>query len=201
MGGGSGAENRVTALLQLEALFQDETSAAVLAVVSFLVVTSLALEVLRRLLLRRAALRTGRAPTDFSELAIRLLAGTRPLFILVLAFAITAQFLDVALSRRTVRGTVLLAILIQIGLWGSATISFWLARYALRHSRPEDAGTITTMYALGIVGRIVLWVVLFLFALANFGVNVTALGAGLGIGGVAVALPLQNIHRHLLGAL
>jgi small-conductance mechanosensitive channel len=191
----------VNGLTQIEDLFRDETSIAVLAAVASLVVTSLVLEVLRRLLLKRAAQRTGRAPTDFSELAIRLLAGTQPLFILVLALAITAQFLNVALSPRTVRATVALALLIQLGLWGMASISFWLARYALRHSRPEDAGTITTMYALGIVGRITLWVVLFLFALANFGVNVTALVAGLGIGGVAVALALQNILSDLFGAL
>jgi small-conductance mechanosensitive channel len=199
--GGSGAEDGVIALAQIEGLWQDETSLTVLGAVGFLVTISLLLEVLRRLLLKRTGQRTRGAPTNFSELAIRLLAGTQPLFILVLAFAITVQFLDLPLSGRIVRATVLLALLVQLGLWGNATISFWLARYSMRHSRPEDAGTITTMYALGIVGRIVLWAVLVLFALANFGVNVTALIAGLGIGGVAVALALQNILGDLFGAL
>jgi small-conductance mechanosensitive channel len=41
--------------------------------------------------------------------------------------------------------------------------------------------------------RLTLWVVVLLLALDNLGVNVTALVAGLGIGGIAVALATQNI--------
>ena len=51
------------------------------------------------------------------------------------------------------------------------------------------------------VAKLTLWVLLLLMALENFGVNITALITGLGIGGVAVALALQNILGDLLASL
>jgi small-conductance mechanosensitive channel len=47
----------------------------------------------------------------------------------------------------------------------------------------------------------VLWVVIFLMVLDNFGVNITTLVASLGIGGIAVALAMQNILSDLFGSL
>jgi small-conductance mechanosensitive channel len=47
--------------------------------------------------------------------------------------------------------------------------------------------------ALGLAARAALWTLMVLWALHNAGVDITALVAGLGIGGVAVALALQNI--------
>ena len=46
-----------------------------------------------------------------------------------------------------------------------------------------------------------IWSLLILVALENFGVNITALLAGLGVGGVAVALALQNILGDLFASL
>jgi small-conductance mechanosensitive channel len=51
------------------------------------------------------------------------------------------------------------------------------------------------------VARIVIWALLVLVALDNLGVNITALLAGLGVGGVAVALALQNILGDLFASL
>jgi len=48
------------------------------------------------------------------------------------------------------------------------------------------------------VGRLVLWTLVFLALLDNFGVDVTALVAGLGIGGIAIALAVQNVLADLL---
>jgi small-conductance mechanosensitive channel len=46
-----------------------------------------------------------------------------------------------------------------------------------------------------------IWSLLVLVALDNFGVNITALLAGLGVGGVAVALALQNVLGDLFASL
>ena len=51
------------------------------------------------------------------------------------------------------------------------------------------------------VAKLILWALLLLMALDNLGVNVTALITGLGIGGVAVALALQNVLGDLLASL
>jgi small-conductance mechanosensitive channel len=51
------------------------------------------------------------------------------------------------------------------------------------------------------VARMLIWSLLILLALDNFGVNITALLAGLGVGGVAVALALQNVLGDLFASL
>jgi small-conductance mechanosensitive channel len=51
------------------------------------------------------------------------------------------------------------------------------------------------------VARMLIWSILILVALDNFGVNITALLAGLGVGGVAVALALQNVLGDLFASL
>ncbi len=51
------------------------------------------------------------------------------------------------------------------------------------------------------MGKVVLWALVLLLALDNLGVDVTALVAGLGIGGIAVALALQNVLGDLFASL
>lgn len=51
------------------------------------------------------------------------------------------------------------------------------------------------------MSRVAVWSLVALMMLANLGVDVTALVAGLGIGGVAVALALQNILSDLFASI
>jgi small-conductance mechanosensitive channel len=94
-------------------------------------------------------------------------------------------------------------VLLQMAVWGNAAITFWLARITARRRDGEhaDLGSVTTLNALGVLARVVVWVVIFLLALQNFGVNITALITGLGIAGIAVALAVQNILGDVLASL
>jgi len=64
----------------------------------------------------------------------------------------------------------------------------------------DGAGT-TTVAALSFISKVVLWSIVLLLALENLGFDVTALVAGLGVGGIAVALALQNILGDLFASL
>ncbi len=64
-------------------------------------------------------------------------------------------------------------------------------------------GEKTTQSMLVLMGRIVkavLWAIAFLIILANFGVEITPLIAGLGIGGLAIAFAFQNILSDLFSS-
>jgi small-conductance mechanosensitive channel len=90
-------------------------------------------------------------------------------------------------------------LLIQIGILASEAIRIWLASY--RKQKIEDhADTVTTVTSVGFITKIVLWLILLLIALDNLGVNVSALIAGLGVGGIAVALAVQNILGDLFAS-
>jgi small-conductance mechanosensitive channel len=65
----------------------------------------------------------------------------------------------------------------------------------------EDAAGATTVNALGFIARAGLWWVLLLMGLSNLGVDITAFIAGFGIGGIAVALAVQNVLGDLFASL
>lgn len=66
-------------------------------------------------------------------------------------------------------------------------------------SKGDEDGAI--MRLLGTVAKILVWAGAFLLVLSNLGVNVTSLIAGMGIGGIAIALALQNILGDLFSSL
>lgn len=67
-----------------------------------------------------------------------------------------------------------------------------------REDGEADPSRVTAFRAFGLVGRIVLWSILLILTLDNFGVDITALVAGLGIGGIAIALAVQNVLKDIL---
>ena len=65
-------------------------------------------------------------------------------------------------------------------------------------TQADDA---TTLDALGLIAKIALWVILGLIILDNLNVEISTLVTSLGIGGIAVALALQNILGDLFSSL
>ena len=97
------------------------------------------------------------------------------------------------------RWLAIIALTLQIGLWAQRAVRLWLDSAGT----PEetDPGAITTFQGLSYLVRGALWVAVAVFILDNLGYNVSALLAGLGIGGVAVALAMQNVLGDLFASL
>ncbi len=104
---------------------------------------------------------------------------------------------DVGDIRRT---AVILLLLFQSAVWGNGLITYLLGKMARTRLGGDPAGT-TTVAALSFISKIVLWSIVLLLALENFGFDVTALVAGLGVTGIAVALALQNVLGDLFASL
>jgi Small-conductance mechanosensitive channel len=90
-----------------------------------------------------------------------------------------------------------LALLVQIALWGVELISALFKRYLVR----GGAAASSTAEGISYVARGAFWLLIILVGLESFGIHVTALVAGLGIGGIAVALAVQNILGDIFAAL
>ncbi|MET1024566.1 MAG: mechanosensitive ion channel family protein [Pseudoxanthomonas sp.] len=93
------------------------------------------------------------------------------------------------------------ALLLQIGVWGSRQVRFWVEDSKTRAAQDTNLGATTSLGAVKFVGLTVLWAVVLLVILQNLGVDITALIAGLGVGGIAVALAVQNILGDLFASL
>jgi small-conductance mechanosensitive channel len=169
---------------------------------------SIALVVLAWMLLWVARLAIGarlsrlatRTTTSLDDLAADLIARTHGAVVVVIALASGGLLLrlppGVNAGLRLAAGW---ALVLQLGLWGNSLITFGTTRYARRRLE-HDPATVTTVSVLSFTGRLLLWSLLLLVALDNVGVDITALVAGLGIGGIAVALALQNVLGDLFAA-
>ena len=65
----------------------------------------------------------------------------------------------------------------------------------------ENQFSKTSLVVLGYLGKLLLWSIVVLVALDNLGVNITALVAGLGVGGIVVALAVQSLLADVLASL
>ena len=157
--------------------------------------------VARHFLVGRLERLSARTTTRIDDYAAALLRRTRLFFIVTVSLAAGLAFLRLpGDSRALLYQLARLAAIVQLGLWANELIAIYLRRLIAEKSA-TDVASVTTINALAVVTRLVLWVVVFLVALANFGVDVTALITGLGIAGVAVALAVQNILGDLLASM
>ena len=70
-----------------------------------------------------------------------------------------------------------------------------------RASKKEEEGSAkSALQALGKIAIGILWAIGVLLILSNLGVNVSSLLAGFGIGGIAIALALQNVLGDLFSS-
>jgi small-conductance mechanosensitive channel len=96
--------------------------------------------------------------------------------------------------------TAAIALMLQAAAWGNRFIQRWFEEKTAHPAR-GDGETVTALALISFVSRVMMWVIVVLVILNHLGVNITALVAGLGIGGVAVALALQNVLGDLLASL
>jgi small-conductance mechanosensitive channel len=161
----------------------------------------LAAALLRGLLVRRLGKLAARTTTDWDDLAVQIVDRTRWYFLLLLAVYAATRVVSVPGEvTRVLRAVAVIIVLLQAGVWGNGIIGFAADHYT-RLRAATDAGTRATIQAIGYAGRFVLWALLLVTALQNFNIDVTALITGLGIGGIAIALAVQNILGDLFAAL
>lgn len=190
---------QLTEIGQVEFLGNTVLRWGVAAVVA-LAVLALLLFVRRAVRSRYQRMRTT-DKVELLEVPFSIAQRTAFLFILVVAVAAGLSTLELADTRRTAVATAaIIALCWQMGLWLSAGLVAWL-EHRRTHVLAENRAAAGSLNIIAFIGRMVIWAVVLLLTLDNLGINVTALIAGLGIGGIAVALAAQNILGDLFASL
>ena len=162
----------------------------------------LALLLVRRVIVRRLQTLNERDTSrQVLDVAVEVARRTRGWFLLLIALFFSSRFLEMSdnVSLWTSRAT-MIATLLQLGLWLSAGIvkSIQMKRQRDLEESPDD---VAAMDILTFIARVTIWSIVLLAALDNLGVNITTMIAGLGVGGIAVALAAQNILGDLFASL
>ena len=155
-----------------------------------------------RMALLQASRYASRSATVLDDAAVEVLGGTSYALLALVSVLIGLGLLDLP-DRWSDRVGQLwfVALALQVALWASRGIGIGLRRYTQQHSSPgmTQVSASATLMSWGL--RTVLWAIVLLSMLSNLGVNITAFVASLGVGGIAVALAVQNILGDLFASL
>ena len=137
--------------------------------------------------------------TIIDDVIVGAVRKTKLIYLFILSAYLGSLVLTLPEALRAIDWRVLMvATWIQLGIWVSTGLQIWLQHY---RASEEDGANRTTMNALSFLVRLVLWTTILLLILDNLGIDVTALVTGLGIGGIAIALAVQNVLSDLFASL
>ena len=137
----------------------------------------------------------------FLKVAAHVVGQTKGWFLMLIALNVSLRSIEAGDRFDVLFGRLLIiGMLVQMGIWAVAGLGrFMLLRR--QKQLEEDAGAVAAMDIVGFLVRVAVWAIIFLLTLDNLGINITALVAGLGVGGIAVALAAQNIISDLFASL
>ncbi|HSH45786.1 MAG TPA: mechanosensitive ion channel family protein [Longimicrobiales bacterium] len=166
-----------------------------------MILVTIGLGIATRFIIRNVRRFSKVTANELDDVVVAILEKTKTFFYLAMGVVAASQILILPeRGRAALNYLVLVALALQLGIWGSAAIRASLKRYADQRME-KDPASATTVIFMGFILQVTLWVIIFLVTLDTMGVDVTALIAGLGIGGIAVALAVQNVLGDLLASL
>ncbi len=188
----------VTKLLESEVYGNGLTQWGIAAALS---VATLTVALLVRLFLSRSlpAPQVGK-DIHWPEVLHELVARTWTLFLIIAAIYVGTTLLDLPDAvHRLISSVFIVALFVQLAVWADRIASAILAwRLSALKSR---ATTRNALALIQFVVRVAVWSLALLLIFENLGFDVTALVAGLGVGGIAVALAAQSVLGDLFSSL
>jgi small-conductance mechanosensitive channel len=155
----------------------------------------------RHIVFKRLHALAARTATSLDDLGEGLVRRTSTTFLLLLALYFGISTLPLASDKQSIVSmAMLVVVLVQSGLWAHEVVDYAI-RELVRRDSDLDSGLRTAAGAIGFAGRVLVWSVILILILSNLHVNVTTLIAGLGVGGVAIALAVQNVLGDLFASL
>nr|MBF0681398.1 mechanosensitive ion channel family protein [Pseudomonas sp.] len=136
--------------------------------------------------------------SGFTGIAAEMLSRTSQLLLIALSLLVGLKLADLpnrwesAMSHGW-----FIALAAQIALWLDTAVRLWMESL----TRDGKARNPVTTTIIGIMVRIVVWTMMLLSILANLGVDITAMVASLGVGGIAIALAVQTLLSDVFASL
>lgn len=157
----------------------------------------LALKIFQSIILARLRAFAKKTKTDIDDAFIAAISQiSSPFYIMVAVYGATKYLAVNPLAAKTISLLLLIVLVYEAVRGAEHLITFGLEKYIKKSKKDEqglDAHSEAMIRVAMVMIRAVLWGVAFLMVLSNLGVNVTSLIASFGIGGIAVALALQNV--------
>jgi len=164
-------------------------------------VTFVVLTVLKKFIAKKLGAFAATTDTKLDDLVVALIKETKLVSVLMISLFVGSLLLTLPSRADVILQKVLvLTLIIQGALWTNHLLTFWFDQ--ILSKRAQDGTSVaTTRSILNFVARLLLWSIALLLVLDNLGFNITTLIAGLGVGGIAIALAIQNVLADLFASL
>lgn len=165
-----------------------------------IIVSFIVIKTLWCLLIARLTKMFAHTSNQMDDLILEIVKNTKTLTFAMISVLIGLQFLDIPERwANRIDHLWFLVVGIQFALWLSKGVTLWaqgrLNPHGIQEHNPVITRVITWML------KTLLWSILLLAVLSNLGVDITAFIASLGVGGIAVALAVQNVLGDLFASL
>ena len=129
---------------------------------------------------------------DFDDVLIAIISNIKwPFYFLLSLFFALRPLVLPQLFWQIVKGIFLVVVAWELVKLIEKLIHYFALKAMSKNG--DDESSRASLRTLSVIIKIILWALALVLILGNLGVDVTSLVAGLGIGGVAVALAIQNI--------
>lgn len=163
----------------------------------YFIVFLIAFKIFQVLILRQLNTFAGKTRTDLDDKLIEIVKTVRPAFYSFLAFYFALNVIAIEPFWQKIINIILIIWV----TWQVIRALHTLIDYAVRkYAGKQKSGTEGAVLLLGKIAKVSLWFLGILLILSNLGVNISSLIAGLGIGGIAIALAVQNILGDLFSS-
>lgn len=140
--------------------------------------------------------------THIDDYLFEMLSTISPIFVLGISLYIATKIIYLSQNvNETIAQIFLLTIFWQLTKWAALIANKIFTRYKDIKTNDKDMHGVTAINGLNAITKFAIWLIFLMLALDNLGVDITALVAGLGIGGLAIALAAQSILGDLFASL
>ncbi|MCB9709027.1 MAG: mechanosensitive ion channel family protein [Myxococcales bacterium] len=158
------------------------------------------LYIAKRLLESRLSRIAAHTKSHVDDVVVAILKATQGFFLLAAALYVGLRTLELPKDfTKPINILMLSLFFVQGGLWIQGAIRSSTLYWQIR--RVESPGSRTMAGAINFLAQLVIWSLVFMMVLSNFGVEIGAIITGLGIGGIAAALAVQNVLGDLFASL
>lgn len=176
----------------LEFKFLDNKVEQHLEAISIFVALMIVFRIFRNLVLTRLRKFAESTPTKFDDHLVDAFDAIHPRFYDITAFYFASHYLNLPANiAKFISACFVAALIIQILVSSQKIIQYFLQKL-IRDDETNESDQMM-ISGLNLFIKIILWTTGLLLFLSNMGINISSLAASLGIGGIAVALAVQNI--------
>ncbi|MBU2542073.1 mechanosensitive ion channel family protein [Patescibacteria group bacterium] len=139
--------------------------------------------------------------TEIDDTVIAIFESIKPWLYLLVSVFVAIKYLSLPdLVGKAVYVLLVIGVVYEVVRAFEKVLDYLLYRQIQKNENGNTEQSKSMMRILKLIAQVVLWIIAFLMILSNLGINITSLVASLGIGGIAVALALQNVLSDLFSS-